>query len=473
MSSTVFWFRNDLRLHDNEALLRAYKRGNVTPVYIIDERWLKDFSQGFPKVGAFRMQFILESVQNLRQQLLQINSNLLVRVGRPEEILPQLADSLGASHVVASKEVTEEETDVETALSQALKPLNIDIDLVWTRSLYHALDLPFQIHFLPDIFTEFRKRMERGAKIRATFPAPSSIGDFPADLDMGEIPSLESLGYAPIQKDTRGVLDFKGGEEEGLKRLRYYLWDTQLLKTYKETRNGLLGGDYSSKFSPWLALGCLSPRKIYEEIRQFEAKHGANDSTYWLIFELLWRDYFIFVSLKYGSRMFKIQGIKLDVSKTWKQDISKFTKWINGETGVPFIDANMKELKQTGFMSNRGRQNVASFLAHDLEIDWRWGARYFESQLLDYDVCSNWANWNYVAGIGNDPRENRYFNVVKQGKMYDSKGKYVKHWIPELQKMNDSMIHTPYLAHESDLKAAGVEIGKNYPRPLVRVLPPR
>ena len=220
-------------------------------------------------------------------------------------------------------------------------------------------------------------------------------------------------------------------------------------------------------------MGCLSPRKIYEEIRQFEAKHGANDSTYWLIFELLWRDYFIFVSLKYGSRMFKIQGIKLDVSKTWKQDISKFTKWINGETGVPFIDANMKELKQTGFMSNRGRQNVASFLAHDLEIDWRWGARYFESQLLDYDVCSNWANWNYVAGIGNDPRENRYFNVVKQGKMYDSKGKYVKHWIPELQKMNDSMIHTPYLAHESDLKAAGVEIGKNYPRPLVRILPPR
>ncbi|MFN4085592.1 MAG: DASH family cryptochrome [Spirosomataceae bacterium] len=462
MKNIVLWFRNDLRLHDNQAWERAAQLGQVVPVFIIDDRWMEEGPLGFRRVEAHRMKFILESVQALRQTLQERGSNLLVQIGKPEEIIPALAKQIMATHVVASKEITQEETDVETALSQRLKPLNVDIELIWQRSLYHVRDLPFQINFLPDIFTEFRKKVERTSKIRPTtvfIPNPIAL-----DLPWGDMPTLESLGYGMPDQDARGVLAFKGGEKEGLARLRYYLDETQLLKTYKETRNGLLGGDYSSKFSPWLALGCLSPRHVYEEVKRFEAHYGANESTYWLIFELLWRDYFIFISLRYGSRIFKLHGIKQDLSYRGRQDHGVFHKWMEGQTGNPFVDANMRELKATGFMSNRGRQNVASFLVKDLQIEWRWGARYFESQLIDYDVCSNWGNWNYVAGVGNDPRENRYFNTYKQAQMYDKKGEYIRHWLPELSNVPHDLIFQPK-------NGVGVQLGKDYPFPLVKPKP--
>jgi len=148
----------------------------------------------------------------------------------------------------------------------------------------------------------------------------------------------------------------------------------------------------------------------------------------------------------------------------WSQDMTKFKAWRDGRTGVPFIDANMRELKETGWMSNRGRQNVASFLIKDLGLDWRLGAEWFESQLLDHDVCSNYGNWNYAAGIGNDPRENRKFNIVKQGLDYDTDGDYVRLWVPELGGIRDGRIHHPWTMSNNDLAKAGVELGVTYPK---------
>lgn len=156
------------------------------------------------------------------------------------------------------------------------------------------------------------------------------------------------------------VLQFKGGEHEAFDRLKHYLWKTDLLATYKETRNGLLGADYSSKFSPWLANGTLSPRKIYHEVKSYEEQRKKNNSTYWLIFELIWRDYFRFSAWRFGDKIFKAGGIQ-DKNRNWETNRKNFDKWANAETGIPFIDANMRELNHTGFMSNRGRQNVASF----------------------------------------------------------------------------------------------------------------
>ena len=177
-----------------------------------------------------------------------------------------------------------------------------------------------------------------------------------------------------------------------------------------------------------MAHGCISPRSIYHELKRYERERKKNVSTYWLVFELIWRDYFRFVCLKYGRKVFYRGGIK-DLDREYSNDLELFEKWKNGETGQSFVDANMKELKLTGFMSNRGRQNVASFLVKDLNIDWRWGAAWFEHMLTDYDVCSNWGNWMYVAGVGNDPRENRYFNVPNQAEKYDPKGEFVQHWL--------------------------------------------
>ena len=176
-----------------------------------------------------------------------------------------------------------------------------------------------------------------------------------------------------------------------------------------------------------MANGSISAQTVYWQVKAYEKEFGSNQSTYWLIFELIWRDYFKFLSIKHQNNLFKIEGIKRK-DYLWNTDENLVQSWINGETAEPFVNANMIELKETGWMSNRGRQNVASYLAKELLLDWRIGASYFESMLIDYDVHSNYGNWQYVAGVGNDPRD-RKFNVKLQAQRYDEKGKYQRMWL--------------------------------------------
>lgn len=456
MGNVLFWFRNDLRIHDNEALLKAAETGNVIPVFVLDKRTYKKTSLGFKRSGAVRTQFLLDALGDLKSSLKAIGSDLLIKIGDPETEVVKLAKVYQVTHVFTSKEVTQEETNLEYEISKHLKPLNIEMELIWGATLYHVLDLPFQVKFLPDIFTEFKNKLEKHSRVRPTFPTLEVLNS-PSGFSGNEVPTLNKLGFAEEKIETI----YKGGETAGLARVKEYIWQKELVKTYKETRNGLLGKDYSSKFSPWISLGCVSPRWIYEEVRAFEEKIVKNDSTYWLIYELLWRDYFHLVALKYGIRLFKRSGIKHVMNLKWRNSKPDFQKWCEGNTGVPFVDANMRELKETGFMSNRGRQVVASFLTKDLKIEWWWGAMYFESMLLDYDVCSNWGNWNYVAGIGNDPRQNRYFNVLKQAANYDSEGAFVKKWCPELKDLPLSELNAPWKS-EKTLDLA-------YPQPILDV----
>ncbi len=466
----IYWFRNDLRLHDNEGFLKATQGpGEVLPVFIFDPRIFEKSSLGFRKTGVYRARFILESVANLRASLRKKGGDLLIRIGEPERVLAELAEQNDVSEVHLSKEIAQEETDIESSLSKRLKQLNVDMVFTWMSTLYHVRDLPFAINRLPEVFTNFRKKVEKEAAVRPTVAEPERV-NLPADYETGEIPTLAELGFEENeipQSDPRGVLDYQGGETAGLQRLHDYLWKSDHIATYKETRNGLLGADYSSKFSAWLSLGCLSPRHIYEEIKRYEAERTANQSTYWLIFELLWRDFFHFVMLRWGTRLFKPSGLKLAKDKRWSHDRALFEKWKMGQTGVPFVDANMREIAATGFMSNRGRQNVASFLAHDLGIDWTWGAAWFESLLIDYDVCSNWGNWNYVAGVGNDPRQDRYFNQYSQATRYDGEGDYVRHWLPELSQVPAKQIHRVWQLTPAEQEKYGVVLGEDYPRPLV------
>ena len=245
--------------------------------------------------------------------------------------------------------------------------------------------------------------------------------------ESGKLPSIADLGLESVEREERTAFPFSGGTATGMERLEQYFWKSKKLSYYKNTRNGLLGTDYSSKFSPWLSNGCLSPKMIYWEIKRYEKEIQKNQSTYWLIFELIWRDYFKFISLKHGNKVFKIGGIK-ERDYHWKTDGKLFSEWAEGRTSEPFVNANMIELNQTGWMSNRGRQNVASFLAKDMKMDWRIGAAYFESLLVDYDVHSNYGNWMYVSGVGNDPRD-RKFEIQWQAECYDPLGKFQKLWL--------------------------------------------
>ncbi|MBD2102586.1 DASH family cryptochrome [Leptolyngbya sp. FACHB-261] len=462
----IIWYRNDLRLHDHEPMYVALKaQAQVIPIYCFDPRQFAQTSFGFAKTGPFRAQFLLESVADLRQSLQALGSDLVVRCALPEVAIPQLAQELGVQEVYAQEEVTSEEIAVDTALKAALEAIGAQLISFWGHTLYHPDNLPFNLYQLPEIFTQFRKRVENSATVDPTLPTPKQLLPLPK-LEVGQIPQLSDFGLEPPLLDPRTVVQFRGGETQAQARLDYYFWKQDHLRVYKETRNGMLGGDYSSKFSPWLALGCLSPRYVYEHVKDYETQRITNDSTYWLIFELLWRDYFRFIAAKHGSRLFRASGLR-GVSIAWKQDWERFALWQEGKTGFPLVDANMRELAATGFMSNRGRQNVASFLTKNLGIDWRMGAEWFESLLLDYDVCSNWANWNYTAGVGNDARGFRFFNILKQSKDYDPQGEYVKHWLPELATLPAAKVHEPWKLLPVEQKRFGVRLGVDYPNPIV------
>jgi len=424
----LVWFKTNLRLLDNEALVAACEKASaVFPVYIIDDRMFQTQALGFPKTGAFRTRFLLESLHDLQSSLRQHEAGLLVFRGRPEEIIPRLALELKVSAVYAEREVTDEELRIQNQVEQRCEAKGIAMRLFWQHTLYHLEDIPWPIQHLPDTFTHFRKEAEQEAIIRPALPIPVSI-PFTNEIGSEAIPTLQQLGFSEPEQDPRAAIHFHGGESQALARMKEYIWEKDRLKIYKETRNELLGADYSSKFSPWLSLGCISPKTIYEEVRRYERERVKNDSTYWLIFELMWRDYFRFAAKKYGNRIFQLNGLGKK-NMTLKEDRDTFEQWRQGETNIPFIDANMKELLHSGFMSNRGRQNVASVLVKDLKINWTWGAAWFESQLIDYDPTSNWLNWAYVAGVGNDPREDRYFNTESQVRKYDPHGHYMDHWL--------------------------------------------
>jgi deoxyribodipyrimidine photo-lyase len=441
----LVWFRKDLRIHDNEILTEAVRKGDrIIPVYCFDPRHFEITPFNTSKTGIIRAKFLLESVADLRKSFQNAGGDLIIRVGKPEVILPELVAKYKVYEVYHHREVASEETGVSALVEDALWKLKINLKHFIGHTLYHKEDLPFPINNIPDVFTNFRKKIERDSAVRNCFEAPSLMS-FPEDVECGELPDLSQLGFKDeVPSDERSVMKFKGGETEALKRLHDYFWTSNAVKTYKQTRNGLIGADYSSKFSAWIALGCLSPREVYGEIKKYDQAHGANDSTYGLFLELLWRDYFRYMFKKYGNKFFQKTGFKGVAPEEGENQLEYFELWKKGETGIPFVDANMRELNATGFMSNRGRQNVASFLVKDLKVNWMWGAAYFEEKLIDYCPANNWGNWAYIAGVGNDPRPFRYFNVLKQALDYDPQGEYVKLWFPELAPLCLTHIHQPW-----------------------------
>lgn len=429
---SIIWFTSDLRLTDNAVVTEAIQHSDeVIAVYCIDDRHFGQSAFGFRKTGDFRSLFILQSLQDLDLALRAKGSGLILRKGRPEDILPALAEEFCVKKIYTKKQVGSEELSVQNAVRQRCLHLRCELEVIPSSSLYLAADLPFTVKNIPEMFTDFRKKAEREAIVRPSLPEPKNIpGEIPPPADWTLWPQTDQ------KKDSRTAFPFEGGAEAAKKRLQYYLFESHKIASYKETRNGLLGVDYSSKLSPWLAHGCISPREIYHKVKAYEEQHIANESTYWLIFELLWRDYFRFLMKKHPLAYFQRDGLQKNGTYPMQHSEEKLKSWIEGKTGVDFIDANMLELKHTGFMSNRGRQNVASYLCHDLQCDWRYGAAYFEEMLIDYDVSSNWGNWAYIAGVGNDPRTDRYFNIERQSQQYDKTGEYRALWLGKVTSKN-------------------------------------
>jgi deoxyribodipyrimidine photo-lyase len=420
----LVWFRNDLRIRDNEILLEAVRKADkVLPVYCFDPFYFTTTSIGTPKTGALRAKFLLESVANLRNNLQGLGGDLLIRIGNPAEIIPQLAQQYSVSEVYHHREVAFEETNISEQVETALWNLKLNLKHFIGHTLYHKEDLPFPIKDIPDSFAVFKKKVERDSNVRPTIGTPESIS-VPSIADAGELPTLEQLGLAEPTADTRSRVQFIGGEAEGLKRLEaYFENNTQTAPT--KGRNGATV-DRSSKLSPWLAFGCISMRQVYWAVVKHEQANNVQNTGI-MHLELLWRDYFRFMFKKHGKQYFTAVE-QAEITSPEKEAL--FEKWKAGKTGVPFIDASMCKLNATGYISNFNRQMVAGYLVRDLEVDWKKGAAYFEEKLIDYSPASNWGNWAYVAGLGHDPRDNKYFNLAKQAGELETNSEFIGKWLP-------------------------------------------
>jgi deoxyribodipyrimidine photo-lyase len=276
-------------------------------------------------------------------------------------------------------------------------------------------------------------------QVRPPRPVPQQLPPLPAGFVPAGLPSAAQLAAdlglpapATPAHDRRTALPTQGGgETAALARLHDYAVERHLIGRYDNTRNQLLGEAFSTKFSAWLANGSLSPRQVWAAIDAHDKVHGPRSKgAMQLRLELLWRDYFLLLAQKAGPDFFRWRGLRGQQPKPKQPDKEVFERWAAGRTGNAFVDANMRELAATGFMSNRGRQNVASYLIHDLHQDWRWGAAWFEHQLVDHDPALNWGNWKYIAGTGTDVRDTA-FDVAQQARRYDPQGKYVRTWLRE------------------------------------------
>lgn len=430
MTTLLYWFRQDLRLADNPAFVDACNAADaLIPVYCHDPANACPTAWGHTRMAGHRRAWLAATLADLRIQLRAHGSELIELTGAPVAVLPELAQRLGAD-AVHCEEIAAPEERAEIA---ALAAAGVTMVQRWQSSLLEPAALPFAVERTPDVFTAFRHAVEKaGVLPRAPLSAPSQVPPLPGLAGhLSGLPSPPvSDAAALLLPDVRssfpyGTAAFAGGETAASAHLQAY-FGKGLAQTYKLTRNGLTGTDYSSKFSPWLATGALSPRVAYAALKASEEKLGANDSTYWLWFELLWREHFRFLHLKYGRKLYRGRGLQDAPAPTHNQ--RGYRRWCEGRTGQPFIDAGMRELAATGYLSNRMRQNVASYLIHDLGGDWRAGAAWFESQLLDYDVYSNQGNWLYLAGRGTDPRGTRRFDPVKQARDYDPLGHYQALW---------------------------------------------
>ncbi|KAI1181313.1 DASH family cryptochrome [Nemania sp. FL0916] len=511
----IYVVRHDLRVADNPILDHLasspdHKFTHLLPVHIIPPNqievsgFLQDGKKSpFPEArsetarfwrcGPHRARFIAQSLWNLKENFVKLGNDLTMRVGKPAEVLTGLVEGLKQHQKTVStvwmiaEEGSEEEQD-EKSVAEACSTLGIDLK-VWTDEKYFIDDRDLQLdspQALPDVFTTYRKLNEPlRDRPRKTRPQPSDkslpeaieVSQIPSQPDPFEIPSSLEAFEAALLRPVEGALPvvpsveegksahpFKGGEDPALNRL-VYLVKSGNASLYKTSRNGLLGVDYSTKLSAYLAQGCITARQIHQELLHFENGtdekysetdgfgQGENEGTKAIRFELLWRDYMRLCSRKFRAKLFCRSGFRNDRSHKWKtgrtedghadvlsqpdQEVNATLKRVfEGTTGQSLIDASSRELIHTGYTSNRARQNVGSFLAKHLNIDWRYGAEWYEFMLVDYDVNSNWANWQYVAGVGNDPRgEARIFNPVKQAFDYDKDGEYVRCWVPEVRKI--------------------------------------
>ena len=441
----IWWVRRDLRLRDNPALQAAISASEgVVPLFIIDPALAKGEWEG-------RNAFLFQGLQELHVSLQALGSGLVIRHGNPAQVLPQVLSECAATMVFAEEDFTPTARKRDAALQQSL-PLT----LIHGQTVHHPL-LPVKADGSPyTVYTPFSKMWKS--------LLPSNLEPIPAPVALPRV-ALPGSDQLPTF-DPSDI--FPAGEKQARQRLHGFARNA--IHQYANERDRM-DLDGTSSLSPYLRFGMLSLRQAAAMalLAQKEARQTGQDprgAEVWLN-ELIWREFYINI-LYHFPHVAKTAFNPNLRSIPWRNNPVEFKAWQEGRTGMPIVDAAMRQLRATGWMHNRARMIVASYLVKDLLIDWRWGERWFWRLLLDADPAANNGGWQWTAGTGTDAAPYfRVFNPVLQAQKFDPRGAYVRKWVPELAKVDDRNIHTPWLLSPMEQTLAGCRLGSDYPLPIV------
>lgn len=455
---TLLWLRQDLRLSDHPALNESVQRRQVLPVYILD-----DTSPNVWSRGAASRWWLHQTLADLSKNYAALGAPLCLRRGDPAVILPKLAKEVGADTVFWSRLYDPSSRRRDEQIRRILEDQGRVVQTFNASLLFEPQDIRTKTGGPYKVYTPFaRTCFPSLGEVRA-IKLPKSIqavADVPSDR-------LEDWGLCPQKPDWSKTIaeSWQAGEEAAQSLLKKFLADG--LSSYHTDRDRP-DREGTSRLSPYLALGVLSPRQIVQAVWPAmveDSTKAAGAECY--LKEILWRE-FSYHLLYHFPDLPDAPLRKEFAAFPWVKDLPALELWQKGLTGYPIVDAGMRQLWQTGWMHNRVRMIVASFLVKDLLLPWREGEAWFWDTLIDADLASNAASWQWVAGCGADAAPFfRIFNPVLQGQKFDPDGDYVRRFVPELAGIKGKAIHAPWLLSKQELRAAGVVLGQTYPKPIV------
>jgi deoxyribodipyrimidine photo-lyase len=448
-STGIVWFRRDLRLHDQPALRAAIdEHERVVPVFCFDDRLL----HGRHESGA-RTQFLLECLVDLDAELRKRGSRLVVRHGRPERELPALAREVGARAIHLTEDVSPFARRRGELTGRALADAGValrphpGLNAIDVRAIETKAGQPYTV------FSPFHRTWLQMAR-RPLLDPPGHLTPLPVALAVGQLPTLGSLGL------TQEVAEpARGGEAEARAALDRFIADP--VRDYAESHDAL-GSDQTSRLSPYLHFGCVSARAVEERLPNGEGADAIQR-------QLCWRDFYHHVVLNHPRNARSEFQARYRGAIRWSRARRPFEAWCEGRTGYPLVDAGMRQLRLEGWMHNRVRMVVGSFLTKHLGIDWRWGERWFMRLLIDGDEANNNGNWQWIASVGTDrqPASRRILNPARQQERYDPDHAYVRRYVRELRAVPDEYMAEPWTMPADLQRETGCVIGEDYPAPIV------